>query len=328
MPYRPQIPPKPRRVDILAYPRVQLLDVAGPLQVLATANDLAREAGQPPPYEPRVVAARAGAVASSSGLELVARSLSPRVHPPDTLIVAGGPGVRDVMTDGSLLRWLAARGARARRVASVCTGAFALAAAGTLDGRRATTHWKFCGELARRFPSVRVEHDAIFVHDGPVWTSAGITAGIDLALAFVESDLGRPTALAVARHLVVFVKRPGGQAQFSANLALSAAEEFANLHDWLTHNLHRGLTIAALADFAGMSERNFLRRYRAATGTTPSRAIERLRIDAARNQLAGARPSIKDVARRCGFGSEESMRRSFIRVLGVPPSDYRARFPG
>jgi transcriptional regulator GlxA family with amidase domain len=326
MPDSPRIPPH-RRVEILVVPRVQLLDVAGPLQVLATANDLAREAGCAQPYAPQVVAPRAGAVTASAGLTLLADGLPSRSRPPDTLIVAGGPGVRDVMTDRRMLRWLQQRASRAQRVASVCTGAFLLAAAGLLEGRRATTHWRFCGELARRFPSVQVENDAIFVRDGHVWTSAGVTAGIDLALAFVEADLGRKASLAVARQLVVFAKRPGGQAQFSADLALGGAEEFDALHDWMTRNLHRGLTVSELAEFTGMSERSFLRHYRAATGTTPGRAIERLRVEAARSALADPGRSIKDVARRCGFGSEETMRRSFIRMLRVSPRDYRERFP-
>ncbi len=324
MPDSPRIPPN-RRVEILALPRVQLLDVAGPLQVLATANDLAREAGCAQPYALQVVAPQA-VVTASAGLTLVADGLLSRSRPPDTLIAAGGPGVPDVMTDRRVLRWLQQRAGTAQRVASVCTGAFLLAAAGLLDGRRATTHWRFCGELARRFPRVRVENDAIFVRDGHVWTSAGVTAGIDLALAFVEADLGRKASLAVARQLVVFAKRPGGQAQFSAGLALGGAEEFDALHDWLTRNLDRGLTVPELAEFAGMSERSFLRRYRAATGTTPARAVERFRVEAARSALADSRRSIKDVARRCGFGSEETMRRSFIRMLRVSPRDYRERF--
>lgn len=327
MPDNPRIPPESRRVEILAFPRVQLLDVAGPLQVLATANELARAAGGPQPYAPRVVAPEAGGVTASAGLMLAADGPLPRSRPPDTLIVAGGPGVREVMAEPGVRRWLRQRAGRTRRVASVCTGAFVMAAAGLLDGRRATTHWRFCAELARRFPNVEVEADAIFVHDGPVWTSAGVTAGIDLALAFVEADLGRKAALAVARELVVFAKRPGGQAQFSAGLALGGTDEFDALHEWMTRNLQRGLTVPELARFSGMSERSFLRHYRAATGTTPARALERFRVEAARSALADPRRSVKDVARRCGFGSEETMRRSFIRMLRVSPRDYRARFP-
>jgi transcriptional regulator GlxA family with amidase domain len=203
-----------------------------------------------------------------------------------------------------------------------------LAAAGLLDGRRCTTHWRRCDELARRYPALRVESDPIFVRDGDVWTSAGVTAGIDLTLAFVEADLGRAAAVAVARQLVVFAKRPGGQAQFSAGLSLAADADFDALHAWMAGNLHRDLSVPQLASRAGMSERSFARRYRDATGTTPARAVERLRVEAAREALGSARRSIKDVARRCGFGSEETMRRSFLRLLSVAPRDYRERFPG
>lgn len=317
----------PRRVEIVVFPDVQLLDLAGPLQVLTSANDLAREAGRDPPYAPHVVASRGGLVTASAGLALVAEGLPSSRHELDTLIVAGGFGVREAATDQRLLRWITRRAQHARRTASVCTGAFLLAAAGMLHGRRVTTHWRQCAELARRYPSLLVERDPIFVQDGNVWTSAGVTAGIDLTLAFVEDDLGREAALAVARQLVVFAKRPGGQAQFSASLALASASDFDGLHAWMTRNLHRDLSVPELAARAGMSERSFARHYHTATGTTPSRAVERLRVEAARDALGTTRRSIKDVARRCGFGSEETMRRSFVRVLAVAPRDYRARFP-
>ena len=219
------------------------------------------------------------------------------------------------------------RAREARRVASVCTGAFLLAAAGVLDGRRAATHWKTCAELAQRFPAVRVEPDPIFICDGSVWTSAGVTAGIDLALALVEEDLGRSVALAVARYLVVFLKRPGGQAQFSEALALQAAEDkFGPLHEWINGHLASSLSLSVLAGEAGMSERSFSRRYAEATGQTPARAIERLRVEAARRLLSESRLPVKRIAERCGFGSEETMRRSFSRLLTVTPQEYRARF--
>ena len=313
-------------VEILVFPCVQLLDAAGPLQVFATANELLREAGQVPPYALHVVATQPGPVASSAGLALIADKLPSTRRKLDTLIVAGGAGVHAAATDPRLLRWVAQRARQSRRTASVCTGAFLLAAAGLLDGKRATTHWQHCTELAHCYPALRVESDPIFVRDGSVWTSAGVTAGIDLALAFVEADLGRAVALAVARQLVVFAKRPGGQAQFSAGLALAADAEFDALHAWMTRNLHQDLSVPRLAARAGMSERSFARNYRTATGTTPSRAVERLRVEAARDALGSTRRSIKDIARRCGFGSEETMRRSFLRLLAVAPRDYRMRF--
>lgn len=328
MPKNPRIPPPPRRVDIIVFDRVQLLDVSGPLQVFATANELACEAGAPLPYDPHVVAPYAGPVGSSAGLRLLAEPLPNARHPLDTLLVAGGIGVHAACGDARLSRWIRRRAGQARRVASVCTGAFLLAATGLLDGRRVTTHWRRCSELARRFPALRVEIDPIFLRDGDIWTSAGVTAGIDLALAFVEADLGRTVALAVARQLVVFARRPGGQAQFSAGLTLAAEPDFDALHAWVSANLRHDLSVPRLAARAGMSERTFARRYRAATGATPARGIERLRVEAAREALGTTQRSIKDVARRCGFGSEETMRRSFLRLLSVAPRDYRQRFPG
>ena len=246
MPKSPRFPPNPPRgIDILAYPAVQLLDVAGPLQVFATANELARARGEAQPYAPRVVSAGAPLVTASSGLGLVAAPLPRAQTALDTLVVAGGPGVHAASADPAVVGWLQARAARARRVASVCTGAFLLAAAGLLDGRRAATHWLHCAELARRFPAIRVEPDPIFVRDGAVWSSAGVTAAIDLALALVEEDVGRTSALAVARHLVMFLKRPGGQAQFSAVLFLQAAEDrFGALHRWIAGHLARRLVAA------------------------------------------------------------------------------------
>ncbi len=229
--------------------------------------------------------------------------------------------------DPALLHWLRARAKRARRVASVCTGAFLLAAAGLLEGRRAATHWMHCAELARRFPAIRVEPDPIFLRDGAVWTSAGVTAAIDLTLALVEEDAGRALALAVARHLVMFLKRPGGQAQFSAMLALQGAEDrFGPLHAWMAGRLADDLSLPALAAKAGMSERSFCRHYVEATGITPARAVERLRVEAARRLLSDTRLPVKRVAARCGFGSEETLRRSFLRLLAATPQHYRARF--
>jgi transcriptional regulator GlxA family with amidase domain len=318
-------PRRPRRIEILAFPDVQLLDVAGPLQVFASANDLARAAAKPRPYELAVVAEQS-LVTASAGLGLAAQKLSRPGAPLDTLIVAGGFGVHPACQNKALIRWIAARAAAARRVASVCSGAFLLATAGLLDGRRAVTHWARCAEFARRFPAVRLDPDPIFVRDGKVWTSAGITAGIDLALALLEADLGRPVALAVARQLVVFLKRPGGQSQFSATLALQHGDaRFERLHAWIADHLGSDLSIAALAEAAAMTERSFVRHYRRITGTTPARAIERIRVEAARQALEQGLP-VKRVAPRCGFGSEETMRRSFLRLLGATPQAYRERF--
>jgi transcriptional regulator GlxA family with amidase domain len=328
MPISPRFAPNAARaIDVLAYPAVQLLDVAGPIQVFASANDVVAGAVGAPPYVLRVVAQGGRPVTASAGLALAAGPLPSAGEALDTLLVAGGEGAETAAEDPALIDWGRGRATQARRVASVCTGAFVLAAAGVLDGRRAATHWKYCAKLAERFPAVRVEPDPIFICDGPVWTSAGVTAGIDLALALVEEDLGRSVALAVARYLVVFLKRPGGQAQFSAALALQAAEDkFGALHDWINRHLAGDLSLSVLADQAGMSERSFSRRYAEATGHTPARAIERLRLEAARRLLSESRLPVKRIAERCGFGSEETMRRSFLRLLSVTPQDYRARF--
>jgi transcriptional regulator GlxA family with amidase domain len=327
-PKGPQISPTAtRQVEVLAFPDVQLLDVAGPIQVFSDANHWA--ARPDAPYRIRVIARDGAQIRATSGLAFATEPLPDPAEPLDTLIVAGGEGVRRAVEDASLVEWLKVRAGAARRTASVCSGAFLLAAAGLLDQRRAVTHWEKCDELCRRHPEVKVEPDSIFVRDGPVWSSAGVTAGIDLSLALVEEDLGRPIALAVARHLVVFLKRPGGQAQFSAALSLqSADEDFAALHGWLAEHLAESLSLSRLAARAAMSERTFLRRYREATGLTPARAIERLRVEAARQFLAETRLPAKRIAARCGFGSEETMRRSFMRLQGVSPQDYRQRFGG
>jgi transcriptional regulator GlxA family with amidase domain len=325
MPKTPRFTPRPLRIEILAFENVQLLDVAGPLQVFASANDLVAARGRAAPYQPVVVADR-HLVTASAGLGLATQRLSAPRRPVDTLIVAGGFGVYPACNDGTIIAWIKARASAARRVASVCSGAFLLAAAGLLDGRRAVTHWGRCAEFARRFPAVRLEPDPIFVRDGNVWTSAGVTAGIDLALALVEDDLGRETALAVARQLVVFLKRPGGQAQFSTTLALQHGDaRFERLHAWIADNLRGDLSVASLADAAGMSERSFVRHYRRATGRTPARAVEQVRVEAARQMIEAGRP-VKRVAAQCGFGSEETLRRSFLRLLGATPQAYRDRF--
>jgi transcriptional regulator GlxA family with amidase domain len=312
---------------MVAFQAVQLLDVTGPLQVFATANETIAKAGGAPPYTVRIVARQARSVATSAGIVFATDDLPQLGTPVDTLIIAGGPGVKVAAAEDELVSWVRARAETARRTASVCTGAYLLAATGMLDGRRAATHWSFCADLAQSFPAVFVEADPIFVRDGSFWTSAGVTAGIDLALALVEEDLGRDVALAVARYLVVFLKRPGGQAQFSAALSVQSGEvPFGPLHAWINANLSHDLSLPILASQAGMSERSFSRRYLEATGLTPARAVDRLRVEAARRFLSDTKFPIKRIARQCGFGTEETMRRSFLRLLSTSPQDYRARF--
>lgn len=314
-----------RTIDVLTFADAQLLDVTGPLQVFASANDLYRQRSLPAPYAAQVIAAGGGAVRSSSGLAVVAEPL-PR-EPSDTLVIAGGWGVYEASRDLSLVSWITQQAHKARRVASVCSGAFLLAATGLLEGQRVVTHWSRCEELARQYPGLQVEADAIFIQQGKLWTSAGVTAGIDLALALVQEDLGQPLALEVARQLVVFLKRPGGQSQFSVALnQQQQGSRFSALHDWIGQHLSVDLSIAVLAAQVGMSERSFVRHYRAETGQTPARAIELIRVEAARRLLSDTAAPIKRIARQCGFGCEETLRRSFHRVMAVTPQSYRQRF--
>ena len=317
----------PKIIHVLAFENAQVLDVTGPLQVFASANDLARQRGLPLPYAVNVIATQAGPVMTSAGLALLAELLPAIDQPCDTLVIAGGWGVYGVAEDPTLVQWVRDKSLHTRRMASVCTGAFLLAASGLLDGCRVATHWTRCEELARKFPALTVEANPIFIQQGAVWTSAGVTAGIDLCLALVEDDLGRAIALEVARHLVVFLKRPGGQSQFSVTLSLQKSDSrFAELHAWIADNLTLELSIATLAAQAGMSERSFVRHYRTETGQTPARAVELIRVENARRQLADSTTSIKRIAMQCGFGCEETLRRSFLRALSVTPQAYRERF--
>jgi len=317
----------PRIIHVLAFDNAQVLDVTGPLQVFASANDLARQRGLPLPYAVNVIADQARPVMTSAGLALVADPLPGVEQPCDTLVIAGGWGVYDAAQAPALVHWVREKSRHSRRMASVCTGAFLLAASGLLDGCRVVTHWTRCEELARRFPALTVESNPIFIQQGTLWTSAGVTAGIDLCLALVEEDLGRAVALEVARHLVVFLKRPGGQSQFSVTLSLQKSDSrFAELHAWIAENLSLDLSISTLAAQAGMSERSFVRHYRAETGQTPARAVELIRVESARRQLADSTTPIKRIAVHCGFGCEETLRRSFLRALSVTPQAYRERF--
>jgi transcriptional regulator GlxA family with amidase domain len=318
--------PVGRRIVIVAYPDVQLLDVVGPLEVFAIAN---REGVARAGYTVEVVTVDGEAVTGSSGLAIVPRRALRSVRGAiDTLIVAGGTGTPDAMRDAELIGWLRRAAPRCRRVASVCSGAFVLAAAGLLDGRRATTHWQVCDTLARLYPSVTVEPDPIYVRDGNVSTSAGVTAGMDLALAFVEEDLGRDAALRVARQLVLFVRRPGGQSQFSAQLAAQHALRpgLRDLQAWIADHPRDDLSVAALASRAAMSPRHFARAFRDEIGMTPAAYVECTRVEHARSLLETTDLGFGEVADVSGFGSIETMRRAFGRRLGVAPSDYRHRF--
>jgi transcriptional regulator GlxA family with amidase domain len=309
-----------RRIVVLAFPEVQSLDVAGPVEVFARASS---------EYALTIAAPRRGSLRSQSGLILHAeRSIHDVRGPLDTLLVAGGAGTPGVMADRRVLRTVRRLASRSRRLASVCSGSFVLAEAGLLDGRRATTHWASCAVMARRYPNVAVDPDPIFVRDGNVWTSAGVTAGIDMALAMVEEDVGRDIALEIARRLVVFLKRPGGQTQFSAQLAgqLAEREPLQALQGWIADHLDDDLTVERLAAKVAMSPRNFSRAFRAEAGVTPARFVERARVDAARRHLEDSNASVDAISTRCGFGTIETMRRTFLRTLRVTPTEYRNRF--
>ncbi len=319
-----------RQIAILAFPGVQSLDVTGPLEVFSAAQTLIAATGRVDPnYEIATVSRDGGPLGTSSGLEIVPNhdfaSIPPRL---DTLIVAGGQGSRIASTDPATLAWVLAASKRARRTASVCTGAFLLAAAGLLDGRRATTHWASAAELARQYPAVRVDPEPIYLRDGDVWTSAGVTAGMDLALALVEEDLDRDAALTIARHLVLFLRRPGNQSQFSATLASQEPlrESLREVRRHILENPADDLSVEELAGHAHMSPRHFARSFRAETGITPARYVESVRLEAARRALEDTSLSVASVAHTCGFGTPETLRRVFLRSLGVSPTEYRRRF--
>lgn len=316
---------------MVAFPDFQLLDVTGPLEVFGrTARWLVEQGHRTDlAYTIEVVASSAGPLMSSSGIRLVAeRAYTKAGSGIDTLMIAGGRGAQPAAGDKSLIAWLRRTAPRVRRVASVCTGTFILGAAGLLDGRRATTHWASCDALARRHPRITVDPSPIFTRDGHIYTSAGVTAGMDLALAMVEDDLGRQVALQVARRLVMFLRRPGGQSQFSVHLSVQQAdrEPLRELQDWIGDHLPEDLTNGALADRVAMSPRHFARVFREGVGVTPARYVELLRVEAARRRLEESSDSVEVIASMCGFGTAESMRRAFLKVIKVSPTAYRGRF--
>lgn len=304
-----------RQITFLIYRDFQLLDAAGPIAAFEIA-----ERHRPGSYALRVVASEAGSVKSSAGVSMQAVPFGRAVNV-DTLVVAGGDGSRSALLCVRTRRFIQSCATKARRTSSVCSGAYLLAAAGILDGRRATTHWSRSVDFARRFPRVHLEPDRIFIKDGPIWTSAGISAGIDLALALIEEDLGETIARRTAQQLVVYFRRPGGQSQFSALLDMERANgRFAALLDYVRSNLGKRLTVAVLADQSCMSSRHFSRAFHAETGMSPAKAIEQLRAEAARGALSGTGRSVQDIARAHGFGNAERMRRTFLRLFGVTPS--------
>jgi transcriptional regulator GlxA family with amidase domain len=317
---------KSRRVVILAFPGVQPLDVIGPAEVFAGADTLSGGGS----YSVEVVAKDPGPIAvRGGGYSLVPKRTTASCRGPiDTMIVAGGMGVRAAEGDVELIRWIRSAARRSRRVTSVCSGSFLLARAGLLEGKTVTTHWASTEELARLHPELEVDPTPIFVRDGDVWTSAGVTSGMDLSLALVEEDLGREVAVEIARWLVLFLQRPGGQAQFSSHLSAQMAERrpLRELQSWIADNLDADLRVETLAERAAMSPRNFARFFRREIGMTPAAYVEELRVERARQLLEDSADPVDLVSARCGFGTPETMRRAFGRRLGVAPAQYRARF--
>ena len=317
-----------RRVAIVAFPGVTLLDISGPAQVFAELQEIELPTAS---YALSYLSASGGLVQTDVGMMVDTAPISSvRPQEVDTLVIPGGPGIWELRQDANLMSWISEVVPKARRIASVCLGAFVLAWTGVLDGKRAATHWRYCPRLADSFPSIRVEPNAIFVKDGRVWSSAGVSAGIDLALAMIEEDFGHTTALDIARRLVVFLKRPGGQSQFSTVLAAQASDvegRFSALHAWIIENIASELKVETLAQKAGMSPRTFARAYTSRTGMTPASGVEALRVETARLLLESSDiRGVVDVAQRAGFGDDERMRRAFMRHLGVSPSEYRSRF--
>jgi transcriptional regulator GlxA family with amidase domain len=315
----------PKQIAIVVPPNAQSLDVSGPLDAFLEAN---RQAGAAA-YDVRLLSTAAERTVKVGGMLLVADdSILADSRPADTLLVAGTPDYGQAYGMAELQEWLRRRAPETRRYGSVCTGAFFLGAAGLLDGFSATTHWEHAAELAESFPAANVVPDQIYVEDRALYTSAGVTAGIDLALKLIEDDYGRELALMVARRLVVFLKRPGGQSQFSAHLAAQIASEgrIQAVQHWILDHLSLDLSLAALAERAAMSLRNFTRVFQNETGITVADFVEMARVDAARRLLEDSDTPLQRVASRCGFNSVDTMRRAFLRRIGTAPSEYRDRF--
>jgi transcriptional regulator GlxA family with amidase domain len=301
-------------------PPVQILDVTGPLEVFSSAPDYDVQLGNPGPEH---------SLRTNRKLALTdALPTSEITGPIDTLIIAGGPGAETGAYDKAFVSWIAEAGARSRRVASICTGAFPLAAAGLLDGKEVVTHWRFCDRLAKDFPKVHVRPEPIFMKDGSLYTSAGITAGIDLSLALVEEDHGHQAALHIARFMVMFLVRPGGQAQFSHMLSHQAvtSKPLRELQVWMLENLREHLTVEKLAERVGMSARHFTRVCLRETNMNPGQFVDRMRVEAAQQMIDSSAMGLKEIADACGFQTADSMRRVFSRVLGVTAGEYMGRF--
>lgn len=319
---------KPKRIGLLGFDKVTALDLVGPADVFAAAVDLERKAGRAAPYEIVTLGVMGPSFTAGSGIKMQADTTLAAARELDTLIVPGGEGLRVPAVNTRAAIWVKAHAGSIRRVASVCTGIYALAPTGLLDGRRVTTHWEYADAVALKFPRLRVEPNAIFVKDGKFYTSAGVTAGIDLCLALVREDLGPRLALAVARELIVYLVRNGGQEQYSAPLRFQsqATDRFSELAAWMAGHLRDDLSVEALARRASVGPRQFSRRFRHEFGDSPASFVEGLRLDEARRLLSAGGASIEVVAESVGFGSPDSFRRAFDRRFGIPPTMYRGNF--
>ena len=320
-----------RHIGMLAFKGCEILDVCGPLDIFCYTNFILQQIDKTskPVYSFEILAEQAGPVATTFGVKIVAdRGFAEAGDEFDTLIIAGGAGAMATRENGEMIEWIRRTSQSVRRVASICTGAFLLAESGLLDGRKATTHWNFCENLARDYPTVQVEPDRIFIRDGTYYTSGGITAGIDLALALVEEDLGSEVANRVARFLLVFFRRPGGQSQFSSFIPVEAKTrmDVRELQGWIIDHPTEDLSVEALAERLLMSPRNFARVFLKEVGTTPASFVEQVRINVARSKIEQTKLPLKLISEQCGFGSDEQMRRAFQRHLKVSPQDYRERF--
>jgi transcriptional regulator GlxA family with amidase domain len=320
---------KMKKIVMLSVPPAQGVDVIGPLEAFGIASRMVEESSGRRGYESELVTNSADlALATSSGVRIIAHKHYAEVRGKvDTLLISGGPGTRGPR-DPALLAWLRRMAKQTRRVCSICTGAYLLADAGLLEGKRATTHWRYVESFARKHPGVSWDPNPIFVQDGSIYTSAGISAGMDLALALIEEDYGSSLALDVARHMVIFLRRPGSQAQFSVALSAQAAERksLQALQVWIAENLAKNLSVETLAGRAAMSARNFARVFARELGNTPARYVEQVRVEAARTQLASTDDGVEQIANRCGFSSAELLRRCFLRHFKVAPSQYRKHF--
>jgi len=319
---------KPLRVGLIGYDEVQALDIIGPSDAFTIADIETDDGQRRPCYEVIIVGMTNKPFRAESGVSFQPHTTLGKAPTLDTLIIPGGRGARIGQSSNLIAKWISSRAKRIRRIASVCTGIYALAPTGLLDGRRVTTHWRFANDVARRFPKLNVDHDALFLKDGPFYTAGGITASVDLALALIEEDYGPRVALAVARELVVFLKRSGGQKQYSEPLEfqINSTDRFADLASWMVEHMRGDLSLAALAKRVCLSPRHFVRRFKQAFGGTPAAFVENLRLDEARRRLSERTQTIENVASSVGFQSDDVFRRAFQRRFGVKPSSYRSRF--